>query len=68
MMSGLLALLRGLKRSDTEVKILLLGLDNSGKTSCLKRLADEKKDANAISHIMPTQVYSFLPFLYMVGI
>lgn len=47
-MAGLLALLRGLRKSETECRILLLGLDNAGKTSCLKKLADEKKDANAI--------------------
>ena len=57
-MAGLLALLRGLKKSDVEVRILLLGLDNSGKTSCLKRLADEKKDANAIRFFL-FRCYSF---------
>jgi ADP-ribosylation factor-like protein 3 len=62
MMAGLLALLRGLHKSDTEVRILLLGLDNSGKTSCLKRLADEKRDNNAISHIMPTQGFNMIMF------
>eukprot|EP00455_Lapot_gusevi_P001762 TRINITY_DN10676_c0_g2_i1.p1 TRINITY_DN10676_c0_g2~~TRINITY_DN10676_c0_g2_i1.p1 ORF type:complete len:189 (+),score=56.17 TRINITY_DN10676_c0_g2_i1:61-627(+) len=59
-MAGLLSLLRGLRKSEKEVRILLLGLDNAGKTSCLKRLAsgDEKKDSNAISHIMPTQGFN----------
>ena len=47
-MAGLLALLRGLRKSETEVRILLLGLDNAGKTSVLKRLSDDKKDASAI--------------------
>ena len=50
-MAGLLALLRGLRKSETECRILLLGLDNAGKTSCLKKLADEKKDANAIRFV-----------------
>ena len=51
-MAGLLALLRGLRKSETECRILLLGLDNAGKTSCLKKLADEKKDTNAIRYIV----------------
>lgn len=36
---------------DQEVRILLLGLDNAGKTTLLKQLASED-----ISHITPTQV------------
>jgi ADP-ribosylation factor-like protein 3 len=77
---GLLSLLRNLKRSETEARILVcataerlslgwqivcalhiydlkklrraqvLGLDNAGKTTILKKLSDEE-----ISHIMPTQ-------------
>jgi hypothetical protein len=50
---GLLDLLRKLKKSDKEVRILLLGLDNAGKTSCLKKLSDEE-----ITHIMPTQGFN----------
>ena len=46
---GLLTLLRKLKRSDNEARILVLGLDNSGKTTILKKLSEED-----ISHIMPT--------------
>ena len=49
---GLLSLLRKLKAApDRELRILLLGLDNAGKTTILKKLADED-----ISHITPTQV------------
>ena len=49
---GLLALLRKLKSSpDKELRILLLGLDNAGKTTLLKQLASED-----VSHITPTQV------------
>ena len=33
---GLLALLRKLKRSDREARILMLGLDCAGKTTILK--------------------------------
>ena len=51
-MQGLLALLRKLKSSpDKELRILLLGLDNAGKTTLLKQLASED-----VSHITPTQV------------
>lgn len=50
---GLLTLLRKLKRSDQEARILVLGLDNAGKTTILKKLSEED-----ITHIMPTQVTS----------
>merc|ERR1711937_670583 len=46
---GLLSLLR----------ILMLGLDNSGKTSILKRLSDED-----ITHIMPTQGFNIKSLLH----
>lgn len=52
MHKGLLSVLRRLKNSpEQEVRILLLGLDNAGKTTILKQLASED-----ISHITPTQV------------
>jgi ADP-ribosylation factor-like protein 3 len=38
---GLLGLLRKLKKSEREARILVLGLDNAGKTTILKKLADE---------------------------
>ena len=50
---GLLNLLRKLKRDDTEARILVLGLDNSGKTTILKSLSEED-----ISTIMPTQGFN----------
>ncbi|KAJ3397242.1 ADP-ribosylation factor protein 3 [Lobulomyces angularis] len=52
-MMGLLSLLRKLRKQDREVKILLLGLDNAGKTTILKRLASE-----AIQDIKPTQGFN----------
>ena len=50
---GLLNLLRNLKRDDKEAKILVLGLDNAGKTTILKALSEED-----ISTIMPTQGFN----------
>ncbi|XP_031433751.1 ADP-ribosylation factor-like protein 3 [Clupea harengus] len=51
---GLLAVLRRLKTTpDQEVRILLLGLDNAGKTTLLKQLASED-----INHITPTQGFN----------
>lgn len=43
--------LRG--QSDQEARLLVLGLDNSGKTTILKKLSDED-----ITHIMPTQGFN----------
>merc|ERR1712118_336077 len=56
---GLLSLLRKLKKTESEVRILMLGLDNSGKTSILKRLSDED-----ITHIMPTQGFNIKSLLH----
>lgn len=56
---GLLTLLRRLKRNDKEARILVLGLDNAGKTTILKKLSDED-----ISHIMPTQGFNIKSLLH----
>jgi len=50
---GLLSLLRNLKKDSEEFRILMLGLDNSGKTTALKKLAGED-----VSHITPTQGFN----------
>mmetsp|Transcript_7905 Transcript_7905/g.7467 ORF Transcript_7905/g.7467 Transcript_7905/m.7467 type:complete len:181 (+) Transcript_7905:36-578(+) len=50
---GLLSLLKKLKGTDKEARILVLGLDNSGKTTILKRLSDEE-----ISDVTPTQGFN----------
>eukprot|EP00700_Malawimonas_jakobiformis_P002584 EC724500.1.p1 GENE.EC724500.1~~EC724500.1.p1 ORF type:complete len:180 (+),score=40.56 EC724500.1:28-567(+) len=52
-MSGLFDLIRSLMKKTTEVRILMLGLDNAGKTTILRKLANEE-----ISHIMPTQGFN----------
>lgn len=49
----MLRLLRSLRKSDKEARILVLGLDNAGKTTILKSLSDED-----ISTIMPTQGFN----------
>lgn len=47
---GLLALLRKLRSApEKEVRILLLGLDNAGKTTILKQLASEE-----VAQVTPT--------------
>uniref|UniRef100_A0A3B4A1L8 ADP-ribosylation factor-like protein 3 n=1 Tax=Periophthalmus magnuspinnatus TaxID=409849 RepID=A0A3B4A1L8_9GOBI len=53
-MGGLLSILRRLKQTpEQEVRLLLLGLDNAGKTTLLKQLAAED-----VSHITPTQGFN----------
>eukprot|EP00930_Biecheleria_cincta_P086678 TRINITY_DN7594_c0_g1_i1.p1 TRINITY_DN7594_c0_g1~~TRINITY_DN7594_c0_g1_i1.p1 ORF type:complete len:205 (-),score=59.87 TRINITY_DN7594_c0_g1_i1:145-681(-) len=50
---GLLSILKKMKKDDQEARILMLGLDNAGKTTILKKLSQED-----ISHIMPTQGFN----------
>ncbi|KAJ8025466.1 ADP-ribosylation factor-like protein 3 [Holothuria leucospilota] len=51
---GLLELLRKLKASPShEIRVLLLGLDNAGKTTILKSLAGEE-----VSKVTPTQGFN----------
>jgi ADP-ribosylation factor-like protein 3 len=60
---GLLNLLRTLKRDDKEARILVLGLDNAGKTTILKALSDED-----ISQIMPTQGFNIKSIVSLASI
>lgn len=54
MLQGLLSMLKRLRSSpDKELRILLLGLDNAGKTTLMKKLASED-----VSHITPTQGFN----------
>jgi ADP-ribosylation factor-like protein 3 len=53
---GLLDLLRKLKKNDKEAKILVLGLDNAGKTTLLKLLCSE--DPNECSPTLGFNVKS----------
>merc|ERR1711871_1379453 len=56
---GLLTLLRKLKKNDKEMRILMLGLDNAGKTTVLKKLSEED-----ISHITPTQGFNIKSLMH----
>ena len=38
---GLLNIIRKIKKSERELRILVLGLDNSGKTTILKAMSNE---------------------------
>lgn len=46
-------------QSDQEARLLVLGLDNSGKTTILKKLSDED-----ISQIMPTQGFNIKSLMH----
>ncbi len=51
---GLLSLIKKLRSNpEQELRILLLGLDNAGKTTLLKSLASED-----VTHITPTQGFN----------
>merc|ERR1712039_30007 len=53
-MGGLLSILKKMKKDqEKEARILMLGLDNGGKTTILKKMSEED-----ISHIMPTQGFN----------
>lgn len=53
---GLLSLLRNLKKDSEEFRILMLGLDNSGKTTALKQLAGVRSHALSHRPFRPTGV------------
>lgn len=50
---GLLDMLRKLKKNDNEAKILVLGLDNAGKTTLLKFISSENPEKTT-----PTQGFN----------
>merc|ERR1712061_271147 len=52
-MGGLLSILKKMRKDEKEARILMLGLDNAGKTTILKKLSEED-----ITHIMPTQGFN----------
>eukprot|EP01065_Artemidia_motanka_P048550 TRINITY_DN7842_c0_g1_i1.p1 TRINITY_DN7842_c0_g1~~TRINITY_DN7842_c0_g1_i1.p1 ORF type:complete len:178 (+),score=55.56 TRINITY_DN7842_c0_g1_i1:67-600(+) len=50
---GLLSLIRGIRRGEKEPRLVILGLDNAGKTTILKNLSDED-----IASVAPTQGFN----------
>lgn len=48
-----------LLQTDQEARLLVLGLDNSGKTTILKKLSDED-----ITQIMPTQGFNIKSLMH----
>jgi len=56
---GLLDYLRKFNKPETEVRILILGLDNAGKTTILKNLCKED-----VTHITPTQGFNIKSLSY----
>merc|ERR1711988_1938409 len=56
---GLLSLLRGVRPAEIEVRILMLGLDNAGKTTILKKLSDEPTQS-----VTPTQGFNIKSLLH----
>ncbi|GAQ89712.1 GTP-binding ADP-ribosylation factor-like protein ARL2 [Klebsormidium nitens] len=56
---GLLSLLRKLKKTKGEARILVLGLDNAGKTTILRKLSDED-----ITTITPTQGFNIKSLMH----
>ncbi len=50
---GLLTMLRSLKAKNQEARILVLGLDNAGKTTILKTMSEESHE-----NIAPTQGFN----------
>lgn len=51
---GLLSIIRKTKRKEREMRILMLGLDNAGKTTCVKKFCG--KDTNSISPTLGFQI------------
>ncbi|KAG8339139.1 putative ADP ribosylation factor family Signal recognition particle [Trypanosoma vivax] len=54
---GLLSIIRKTKRKEREMRILMLGLDNAGKTTCVKRFCG--KDTSSISPTLGFQITAF---------
>lgn len=50
---GLFDMLRRMHRSEKDARLVILGLDNAGKTTILKKVANED-----ITHVMPSQGFN----------
>ena len=56
---GLLSIIKKTKQKEREMRILMLGLDNAGKTTCVKKFCN--KDTSTIS---PTLGFQITPLQY----
>ncbi|EPY35777.1 ADP-ribosylation factor-like 2 [Strigomonas culicis] len=54
---GLLSIIKQTKRKEREMRILMLGLDNAGKTTCVKKFCG--KDTTSISPTLGFQITAF---------
>lgn len=54
---GLLSIIKKTKRKEREMRILMLGLDNAGKTTCVKKFCG--KDTTSISPTLGFQITTF---------
>lgn len=54
---GLLSIIKKTKRKEREMRILMLGLDNAGKTTCVKKFCG--KDTDSISPTLGFQITAF---------
>lgn len=54
---GLLSIIKKTKRKEREMRILMLGLDNAGKTTCVKKFCG--KDTSSISPTLGFQITAF---------
>jgi len=57
---GLLSLLRKLRKDEKEARVVVLGLDNSGKTTILKSISDEN-----LTNITPTQGFNVKGLVFL---
>ena len=56
---GLLTILKKIKQAEKEMRILVLGLDNAGKTTVIKKLMGE-----AIDTISPTLGFNIVSLVF----
>jgi ADP-ribosylation factor-like protein 2 len=57
---GLLTILKKVKQKEKELRLLILGLDNAGKTTIMKRVSGED-----VSEISPTVGFNIKVIIYI---
>ena len=58
---GLLTILKKVKQKEKELRLLILGLDNAGKTTIMKRVSGED-----VSEISPTVGFNIKVIIYII--